>query len=527
MKLSGLCSALDGLEGVRVFDFQERDITGITDDSRRVKPGYLFVAVQGSRADGHNFLLEAVERGAVAIVIEKPATANLPNALPVPDGFTPFRVGLGTGLTRIVVSSSRKALACLSNHFYGEPSRHLTCIGITGTNGKTTISYLLRSILQAAGNKVGLIGTVTCFTGQRCIPSSHTTPESLELHGLFGEMLDSGATHVVMEVSSHALVQHRVHGIDFKVAIFTNLSQEHLDYHKDMETYREAKALLFRSLSPLSTAVLNAEDPASQYLARQTRARVLWYYPKATRGVRGEILSTSLEGTEVALSDGKEELTVKSPLIGKYNLYNLLAASTAANALGIGLTEIKAGIESLECPPGRLERIPGPDFHVFIDYAHTPHALESALQTLRPLVENRLLLVFGCGGDRDRGKRPLMGQVAERYADRFWLTSDNPRSEPPMQIIKEIEGGIKGRSYRVESDRRLAIEQAISQAVRGDVVLIAGKGHEQTQDLGKLVIPFDDREVVSQALSRRTSRGKVAIRLRRTPAMVEELQPAG
>jgi len=513
MKLSRLCSALDGLEGVRVFDFQERDITGVAYDFRRVKPGYLFVAMQGSRTDGHTFLLEAVERGAVALVTERPATANLLDALPVPGG-----------LIQIVVSSSRKALACLSSRFYGEPSKYLTFIGITGTNGKTTVSYLLHSILEASGKKVGLIGTVTCFTGQRCISSSHTTLESLELHGLFREMLDSGVTHVVMEVSSHALVQHRVHGIDFKVAIFTNLSQEHLDYHKDMETYREAKAVLFRSLSPEAVAVLNAEDSASQYLAQQTRAKVLWYYPKATRGIRGEILSTSLEEMEVMLSDGKEELPVKSPLIGKYNFYNLLAASTAASALGIRLTGIKKGIESLECPPGRLERIPRAGFHVFIDCAHTPHALEALLETLRPLVENRLLLVFGCGGDRDRGKRPLMGQVAERYADRFWLTSDNPRSEPPMQIIKEIERGISDKSYKVEPDRRLAIEQALSQAVRGDVVLIAGKGREQTQDLGKLVVPFDDREVISQVLSRKTPRGRVAVA---THAMAEELQHAG
>ncbi|MBI5124708.1 MAG: UDP-N-acetylmuramoyl-L-alanyl-D-glutamate--2,6-diaminopimelate ligase [Planctomycetes bacterium] len=537
MKLSRLCSALDGLEGgsttgrqkgVRVFDFQERDIIGIAYDSRKVRPGYLFVAVPGSKADGHTFLREAVERGAVALVTEKAVRLH---GLGLEHG-----KGTGTtathqhetdtpgGLTRIVVPSSRKALACLSGRFYGEPSKYLTFIGITGTNGKTTISYLLRSILEASGKKVGLIGTVTCSTGQRCIPSSHTTPESLELHGLFKEMWTSGVTHVVMEVSSHALTQHRVHGIDFKAAIFTNLSQEHLDYHKDMETYREAKAVLFRSLSPEAVAVLNAEDSASQYLAQQTRAQVLWYYPKANKGIRGEIQGTSLEGTEVMLSDGKEELLVRFPLIGKYNFYNLLAASTTAHALGIGLSEIKRGVESLECPPGRLERIPGPGFHIFIDYAHTPHALEAALETLRPLVENRLLLVFGCGGDRDRGKRPLMGQMAERYADRFWLTSDNPRSEPPMQIIKEIERGINGKSYRVEPDRRLAIEQALSQAVKGDVVLIAGKGHEQTQDLGKLVIPFDDMEVVRQALSKGTARGKAAEAI---PVMVEELQHAG
>lgn len=519
MKLSRLCSALDGLEGVKLFDFQERNVTGIAYDSRKVKPGYLFIAIQGSKTDGHAFLLEAVERGAVAVVTEKMVglpekghvVAELARQSQPP--VEPQR-----GLTQIVVPSSRKALACLSSCFYREASKHLTCIGVTGTNGKTTVSYLLRSILGASGRKAGLIGTVACFTGQRCIPSNHTTPESLEIHALLREMVNSGVTHVVMEVSSHALVQHRVHGIDFKVAIFTNLSQEHLDYHQDMETYREAKAFLFRNLSQEAIAVLNAEDSASQYLAQQTKAGILWYYPKATKGIRGEILSTTVEGTEVLLADGQDELLVKSPLIGKHNFYNLLSAATAAKAIGIGLLDIKKGIESLEGPPGRLERIPGPGFQVFIDYAHTPHALEAVLETLKPLVENRLLLVFGCGGDRDRGKRPLMGQVAERHCDLFWLTSDNPRSEPPMQIIREIERGISGKSYRVEPDRRLAIEQALSQAGRGDVVLIAGKGHEQTQDLGKLVIPFDDRVVVLWTLSKKSFWGKERLR---------ELQHAG
>ncbi len=510
-KLSRLCSSLDGLEGVKVFNFQERDITGIAYDSRRVKPGYLFVAVQGTKADGHTSLMEAVERGAVALVIEEPAVTD-----PVPERYRALSETILSGLTRIVVPSSRKALAYLSHHFYGEPSKQLTCIGITGTNGKTTVSYLLHSILRTAGNKVGLIEAVVCSSGQRYVP------ESLELNCILRGMLDYGVTHVVMEVSSHALTQYRVHGIDFKVAIFTNLSQEHLDYHKDMESYREAKTLLFRGLSPEAVAVLNAEDSASQYLARQTSAQVLWYYPRSTKGIRGEILCSSLEGTDVVLSYGvpgplslQEELEVRSPLIGRHNFYNLLAAATAAKALGVELVDIKKGIEFLECPPGRLERIAGPGFKVFIDYAHTPHALEAALETLRPLVENRLLLVFGCGGDRDRGKRPLMGQVAERYADLFWLTSDNPRSEPPRQIIREIECGISGRSYRVEPDRRVAIEQALCQAVRGDVVLIAGKGHEQTQDLGKLVIPFDDRDVVRQVLSRKA---------RRKRALVKELQ---
>ncbi len=507
MKLNELCTALKGLEGVKVFDFQDVDITGLAYDSRRVRPGHVFVALQGSKTDGHDYVMEAVKSGAVAIVTEKAVNISMAQG------------GISSGFPQIVVPSSRKALACLASYFYGEPSRRLTYIGVTGTNGKTTICYLIRSILEASGKKVGLIGTVTCVTGRRCIPSSHTTPEALELHGLFREMIDSGVTHVVMEVSSHALVQDRVHGIDFKAAIFTNLSQEHLDYHKDMDAYREAKALLFQSLSPESFAVLNAEDPSSQYLAKRTKAQVLWYYPGASKGIRGEVLGTALDGTEVALRDEEQEVLVRYPLIGSHNFRNLLAAVTTAKALGVELPFIKRGIDSMQCPPGRLDRIEGKGFSVFVDYAHTPHALESVLETVKPLVENRLLLVFGCGGDRDRGKRPLMGQVAERYCDLFWLTSDNPRSEHPREIIREIERGISGKSYRVEPDRRLAIEQAINEAVEGDVVLIAGKGHEQTQDLGRLVIPFDDKEVVEQALSRKTNKRKQPVEELQTVAL--------
>jgi UDP-N-acetylmuramoyl-L-alanyl-D-glutamate--2,6-diaminopimelate ligase len=338
-------------------------------------------------------------------------------------------------------------------------SSPITCIGVTGSDGKTTVSHLLRSMLEASGNKVGLM-TAAHFGG---------------LHEQLRRLMDSGASHAVIEISSHALVQRRLQGIDFKVAIFTNLSLEYLDNYKDLDAYREAMGVLFSGLSPEAFAVLNAEDSASQYLAKQTRAKTLWYYAKATKGIRGEIVSTSFEGTELMLSDGQEELLVRSPLIGMHNFCNLLAAATAARALDVGLSEIKQGIESLDCLPGRLERIPGRGFQVFIDYANTPHALEAVLATLRPLVENRLLLVLGCGGDR--GKRPLMTQIAGRYSDIFWLTGYNPRSEPPTQILRDVEDGVNGKCYRVEPDRCQAIEQALSCATGGDVVLIAGKGY--------------------------------------------------
>lgn len=367
----------------------------------------------------------------------------------------------------------------------GGPSGLPSCIAVTGTIGKTTVSSLFRSIMVASGNRVGLMN-VTCLA---------------ELYGRLRQMRTAGISHVVIEVSPKALLQQRIEGIDFKAAIFTDLNQEHFDCQEDIEAYREANKLLFRNLSPGAVAVLNAGDPTSHYLARQTRARLLWYHPNATNRIKGEVLTTSPEGTELMLSDGNEELLVKSPLVGMHNFSNLLAAATAAKALGVGLLDIKNGIESLECLPGRLERIPGRGFQVFIDYARTPQALEAALESLRPLVENRLLLVFGCGGKRDKGKMPLLGQVAERHSDLFWLTSDSPHSEPPMQIIQEIEKGISGRSYRIEPDRRLAIEQALSHATRGDVLLIAG---EQTQDIGGLFISFNDRDIVMRALSRKT-----------------------
>ncbi len=483
MKLAEFCNYLEGAQyqGPRNFG---REITGIACDSRKVAHGNIFVAVPGTRADGHDFIHEALARGAVAVVTEK-------------------EVRHPESVLHILVPSSAVALARLASGFYGEPSKGLTIIGITGTNGKTTTAYLLRSILKASAKKVGLLGTIHYQVGDKLISSTHTTPDAIELHRLFREMVDSGTTHVVMEVSSHALTQRRTYGIEFSGAVFTNLTMDHLDYHLNISNYREAKAELFRNLPVEAFAVLNRDDYTSMYLSLQTRARTFWYGLGNGSGIKAKLIDADLGGMDVKLSRGHEEVTVSTRLIGDHNLCNILVASTAAAALGVSLESVKDGIESLALVPGRLERVATVDgYSVFVDYAHTPDALESVLAALRPLVKNRLLLVFGCGGDRDRGKRPLMGHVGERFSDFLWVTSDNPRTERPMNIIKDIEKGISGGTYRVEPDRRRAIEDAIDEAGDGDLVLIAGKGHEAVQVFSDRVIHFDDREVVREILAK-------------------------
>lgn len=491
MKLSELCQ---GLKNAKIYNFQDKYIRNISYDSRKTRPGDLFVAISGTKTDGYHYLQDALSRGAVAVVTERPA-------------------GLPEGIPQIVVPSARIALALLARTFYGDPSKRLTIIGVTGTNGKTTTTFLLRSILQASGKKTGLLGTIYYYLGDRLLPSTQTTPQSLELQAFFHEMLSKGITHVVMEVSSHSLTQYRTHGIEFQEAIFTNLTMEHLDYHSSFEDYREAKSKLFRELSPEAFAVLNLEDRSSEYMASQTRASVLWYGGSSPSELKAQVLREDLYGTEIRLSRGREEVVIVSSLIGSHNLHNILAASTGAVALGLGLREVKRGVESLTLIPGRLERLPSLDgLQVFVDYAHTPHALESVLGSLRPLVRDRLLLVFGCGGDRDKGKRPVMGHIAEKYSDLFWITSDNPRTERPTDIIRDIESGTTDSGHRVQADRHQAIEEALSEARDGDVILIAGKGHERTQIFAERVVPFDDREVAVGLLPRESIEGEAISR---------------
>ncbi|MCQ4574484.1 MAG: UDP-N-acetylmuramoyl-L-alanyl-D-glutamate--2,6-diaminopimelate ligase [Candidatus Brocadiales bacterium] len=483
MKLTELCNHLVGAQYRGPCDV-DGEITGISCDSRKIEDGNVFVAIPGTRVDGHDFIHEALTKGAAAVVTEK-------------------RVCLPEDVPHITVPSSAVAVARLASGSYGEPSNKLSIIGVTGTNGKTTTAYLLHSMLMASSKKAGLLGSVHYQVGDRLIDSTQTTPDPVELHRLLHKMANAGTTHVVMEVSSHALTQRRTYGIEFCGAVFTNLAMDHLDYHSNLTNYRDAKAELFRNLPVGAFAVLNRDDPASLYFSLQTDGRVFWYGLRSGSGVRAKLINLDLDGMCIRLSDGQEEVIASTRLMGSHNLCNILAASTTALALGVSLEEVKEGIESLTLIPGRLERVAVADgYSVFVDYAHTSDALESVLNALRPLVKNRLLLVFGCGGDRDKGKRPLMGSIGEKLSDYFWITSDNPRSERPMSIIKDIEKGILGKDYGVEPDRRRAIEDAVKEARDGDVVLVAGKGHERVQVLSDRAIWFDDREVVREIVKR-------------------------
>ncbi|MBX5464289.1 MAG: UDP-N-acetylmuramoyl-L-alanyl-D-glutamate--2,6-diaminopimelate ligase [Clostridia bacterium] len=468
------------------------EVTGVAYDSRRVRPGDLFVAVPGFRTNGHLYVQEAVARGASAVLAEQPVAAG--------------------GRPVALVADSRRALAWVAAQFYGHPSKTLRVVGVTGTNGKTTTTFLVHGILSRRLG-TGLIGTVTNVVGARRLPVEHTTPESPDLQRMLRDMVEAGDRAVAMEVSSHALSLHRVETVEFDVGVFTNLSQDHLDFHGDLEHYIEAKALLFRALGQSywgapkegpKGAVLNADDPVSGRMAEVTRVPVLRYGLEATADLRGRVLAMESGSTRVAVEGlfGRAELRL--PLPGRFNVYNALAALGATCLLGVPLEEAVAALAEAPAVPGRFERIEGPQpFTVVVDYAHTPDGLENVLRTARELARGRVIVVFGAGGDRDRGKRPQMGAVAARWADLVVLTSDNPRSEEPEAILDEIEQGLAGTgaAYLRRADRRQAIREAIAAAAPGDLVLIAGKGHETYQIFRDRTIHFDDREEARAALA--------------------------
>lgn len=481
MKLYELCQCLTGC---KIHDYVENEVVGITHDSRKVKKGYLFVAIKGCRQDGHDFITDAMVNGAVAVVVEK-------------------RCEVAPHAPQIVVTDARRALACLSSHFYGNPSSKMTITGITGTNGKTTTSYLTKAIFEASGNEAGLIGTIQYQIGKRIIPARETTPESVEIQGYLSEMLKLGIKHAVIEASSHALSQHRLGATRFRSAIFTNLSAEHLDYHEDVKSYRAEKVKLVKELDSDAFTVLNADHNASKHFAESTKSQIVWYGLKRKGAdVTAESIDTGGETTRFALNTPWGKAGIQLKLIGLHNVYNALAASANALALGFKIDEVQRGLESLSMVPGRLERVDcGQDFLVYVDFAHTHHALQTVLSAISASVKGRIILVFGCGGNRDKKKRPKMGHIAEKYADVFWITNDNPRSEDPNAIIREIQAGIRnGACFHVQPDRKRAIEEALSEAKSGDVVIIAGKGHEQYQISKDTVTPFDDRAVVRQIL---------------------------
>ena len=482
MKLSTLVHHLGSMGTYNLCDIE---ITGITNDSRKVRPGYLYVAIKGYKTDGHNFIKKSIECGAQAIVSEE-------------------RSSLDTNIPQIIVRDTRKALSSLSCCFYNNPSQKINLVGVTGTNGKTTTTFLTKSVIEKAGYETGLIGTINYQIGKKVITAKETTPESVELQRLISEMVAAKMKFAVMEVSSHSAIQHRIENIDFKTAVFTNITTEHMDYHKTFPNYMNAKAELFKNLRKNSFAVLNADDEFSEYFADRTNAKIIWYGIKNDADIKAEIYKESTRDVMIKLSCFGREVDMKIPFVGLHNVYNALASVASAISLGFELDTIKSGIETASTVPGRLENVPcDRGFKVVIDYAHTPHALETVLHALKKLIKGRLLLVFGCGGDRDKEKRPQMGIIADEKSDIFWLTNDNPRSEDPLAIIDDIKAGItSGQSFHIQTNRYKAIEEALSEAKDDDLIIIAGKGHEKYQIIKDTIVPFDDREVVKKILSK-------------------------
>jgi UDP-N-acetylmuramoyl-L-alanyl-D-glutamate--2,6-diaminopimelate ligase len=489
----------------RLADARSTEVTGVAHDSRAVSPGSVFVAIRGARADGASFAPDAIARGAVAVVAEtEPPT---PSAVPW-----------------LRTADARLALAELSAVYFGRPSESLTVVGVTGTNGKTTTTYLLAAVFDAAGLPCGRLGTVTFRVGPTVSSeqdAARTTPEASEIQRLLREMVDRGCKACAMEVSSHALVLQRVSNMRFRAAVFTNLTRDHLDFHGDMPQYFAAKRRLFDTLQAGALAVVNVDDARGEDLARDL-PRVMTFGIDRPADVRATSIQSSLDGLAFDVETPRGPLSIRSPLVGRPNVSNILGAIAVGVGLDLPAAAIEQGIASLECVPGRFQVVSTAedDVRVIVDYAHTDDALKNVLETAGPLASGRLITVFGCGGDRDRSKRPLMGAVAARLSDFVVLTSDNPRSENPARIIEEITRGLAphaepgaperpGTPYVAEVDRRRAIEHAVKVAQPGDLVVVAGKGHEKYQVIGDRTLPFDDVEVSRAALAQRRAASRV------------------
>ena len=495
MRLAELIGGLAPGDGVlSPLQAGELDVTGLAYDSRRVDPGALFFCVSGFQADGHDYAPAAVASGAAALVVERP---------------------LGLGVPELLVPSARAAMAPLAARFYGEPARELEVVGVTGTNGKTTSAYLIRELMQAGGDGCGLLGTVKSVIAGVERPVARTTPEAIDLQGDLRAMLDGGDRACVMEVSSHALQLGRTDAIPFAAALFTNLTQDHLDFHPSMEEYFQAKRLLFAPeqrppVPPPRVKVVNAGDPYGARLAGEIPGAVT-FAVESPADYRAEKVRCGLEGCSFVLHTPQGASELELPMPGRFNVANALGALAVAHQLGAPLEQLLGVLARGVHVPGRFEPVErGQDFAVLVDYAHTPDSLENALAAARDVLaagggQGRVICVFGAGGDRDRTKRPLMGEISARLADETIVTSDNPRSEDPEAIIAEIMGGVAGGSVQAIPDRREAIERAVSMAGGGDVLVIAGKGHEQGQELaGGRKVPFDDATVAAEALEART-----------------------
>jgi UDP-N-acetylmuramoyl-L-alanyl-D-glutamate--2,6-diaminopimelate ligase len=467
-------------------ELAQSPVTGLAYDSRRVSPGVLFFAFPGSKADGRQFAADALAGGAVAIASESPAPPDLAERW-------------------IQVEHGRRALAIAARNFFGRPDERLGLTGITGTNGKTTTAYLIDSVLRAAGGVTAMIGTIEYHLAGRVLKAVNTTPESLDLMQIFSDLLREGGTHVTMEVSSHALALGRVHGLNFHTAVFTNLTRDHLDFHGDMESYFAAKQMLFEGAggTPPRFAVLNTDDEHSRRMRISPRTQLLRYGMASDADLRPRHIASGFQGLRFDVQYRKQRFAIESPLIGKINVYNILAACATGLSYGLAPEVIARGIASLTAVPGRFERVDeGQPFVVVVDYAHTDDALHNVIAVARGLSPKRVITLFGCGGDRDRAKRPLMGQAAAEASDFVVLTSDNPRSEDPLMIMNDALVGIRRTDvpHVVEPDREAAIRHALKEAREGDIVILAGKGHETYQVLKDKTIDFDDRSVAREVL---------------------------
>jgi UDP-N-acetylmuramoyl-L-alanyl-D-glutamate--2,6-diaminopimelate ligase len=471
--------------GISANGYADIEVNGIASNSKIVRKGFLFLALRGERFDGYDFIGEAIERGASVIVSHR-------------DFIAPGSI------VKIITNEGNDIASDLACAFFNNPSGSLKVIGITGTNGKTTTSYLIFNILEQGGFKAGLIGTIMYKIGDRNIPALNTTPGPVELQGYLSEMLERGINYAIMEVSSHSLEQGRVRNIKFASAVFTNITQDHLDYHKSFEGYYKAKAKLFGMLGEYGKGIINVDDDYGKRLLSDMGGKAITYGIDTPADITAKIYKMDMDGSifEIILPSGR--LDIHTRLIGTHNIYNILAAVSVGFLFGIEKERIRRGIESLDTVRGRLEEVLcGQPFKVFIDYAHTEDALKNILSILKPLTKGKLMLVFGCGGDRDKTKRPLMGKIAGKYSDYIIITSDNPRSEAPQAIADEICAGFEGSfdKYTVILDRLCAIKEVLKIAKSGDTVVIAGKGHETSQVLKDKIINFNDKESVEKILS--------------------------
>ena len=503
MTLQELIASLDS---VLVKGDLQREVVSITEDSRKVKPGSVFVAIKGTHQDGHQFVRQAQTQGAVAVVEE--------------EGCETFDSPQGERSSALIrVKNSRKALGLLASRLYDTPSAHLQMVGVTGTNGKTTVTYLAKSLLEAQGHHVGLLGTVGYVFGTEHRVASHTTPASVELQEMLSAMVKAGMDVAVMEVSSHALALERVAGCEFDIVVFTNLTQDHLDFHRTLDEYFQAKLRLFtecvegKQKAGPKRALINADDERAAFILQRCAIPTWTFGLHAQADIQAEAIHLSMGGTEFLVSSPLGRLTISSQLVGEHNVSNLLAAIGIGLEMGMTIPMIERAVQSVANVPGRFERIDeGQAFTVVVDYAHTEDALYRLLRAAQAIKQGRIITLFGCGGDRDAGKRPKMGQVAAQYSDLVIVTSDNPRTENPQTILTQIEQGIQFLRpeercpYQIILDRAEAIHAAVAEAKSGDLVLIAGKGHEDYQIVGTQKIHFDDREEARKAIHQQMGR---------------------